>query len=277
LPGDAMERAVAAAASADVAVVIVGSNSDGESEGFDRDDLDLPGDQVELVERVAAANANTVVIINAGAPIAMPWVGTVRANMMLWFPGEEGAEALVDHLLGHTGPSGRLPITFPARVEDTPAFGHYPGKDGKVVYAESTRVGYRHFDAYGIEPLFCFGHGLSYTTFHYDRPKVTVGESAHVEVELPVTNTGTRAASEVVQVYVRSVSGPEEQPEKQLKAFEKVELAPAETATVHFTLDARAFAHWDVDGNRWSVDRGDFEILVGASSRDIRHSVTVGV
>src|SRR5664280_1650706 len=102
-----MERAVAAAASAEVAVVIVGSNSDGESEGFDRDDLDLPGDQVELVERVAAANANTVIIINAGAPIAMPWVGTVRANMMLWFPGEEGAEALVDHLLGHTGPSGR--------------------------------------------------------------------------------------------------------------------------------------------------------------------------
>lgn len=276
LPGDAMERAVAAAASAEVAVVIVGSNSDGESEGFDRDDLDLPGDQVELVERVAAANSNTVVIVNAGSPIAMPWVGTVRANMMLWYPGEEGADALVDHLLGHTGPSGRLPITFPARLEDTPAFGHYPGKDGKVVYAEGTRVGYRHFDAYGIEPLFCFGHGLSYTTFHYDRPKVTVGESANVEVELPVTNTGTRAASEVVQVYVRSVSGPEEQPEKQLKAFEKVELAPAETATVHFTLDARAFAHWDVDGNRWSVDRGDFEILIGASSRDIRHSVTVG-
>jgi beta-glucosidase len=272
LPADAMELAVSAAADAEVAIVMVGSNSERETEGADRTDLDLPGDQAELVARVAGINPNTIVVINAGSPVTMPWVERVRANLMVWYPGEEGADALVDHLLGVTSPSGRLPITFPARLEDTPAFGHYPGEDGKVVYAEGTRVGYRHFDAFGIEPLFCFGHGLSYSTFRYDPPVVVAG-SGDLSVEVGVTNTGDCIAAEVVQLYLRSAV----RPERQLKGFSKVELAPGETGSARFALDGRAFGHWDVDAQGWATGSGDFEILVGASSRDIRHAVTVTV
>jgi beta-glucosidase len=273
LPADAMDLAESAAAAADLAIVMVGSNSDRETEGEDRVDLDLPGDQAELVARVAEVNPNTVVVINAGSPVAMPWVERVRANLMVWYPGEEGAEALVDHLLGVTSPSGRLPITFPARLEDTPAFGHYPGEDGKVVYAEGTRVGYRHYDANGIEPLFCFGHGLSYSSFRYNPPVMVAGDSGNLSVEVEVTNTGDRTASEVVQLYLRSVS----RPERQLKGFTKVRLAPGETATARFALDDLAFAHWDVDAGGWATAGGEFEILVGASSRDIRQTLVVTV
>jgi beta-glucosidase len=171
-----------------------------------------------------------------------------------------------------TSPSGRLPITFPARLEDTPAFGHYPGEDGKVVYADGTRVGYRHFDAFGIEPRFCFGHGLSYSSFRYDPPVVVAG-SGNLSVDVVVTNTGDRVAAEVVQLYLRSAV----RPERQLKGFTKVELAPGETGTARFDLDDRAFVHWDVGAGEWATGSGEFEILVGTSSRDIRHAVTVTV
>jgi len=272
LPADAMELAVSAAAGAELAIVMVGSNSERETEGEDRVTLDLPGDQAELVARVAAVNPDTIVVVNAGSPVAMPWVEAVRANLLVWYPGEEGAEALVDHLLGVTSPSGRLPITFPARLEDTPAFRHYPGEDGTVVYAEGTRVGYRHYDAFGIEPLFCFGHGLSYSTFRYDPPVVVAGPG-DVSVEVGVTNTGDRAAAEVVQLYVRSVL----RPESQLKGFTKLGLGPGETATARFSLGSRAFAHWDADAGGWAAGSGEFEIRVGASSRDIRQTLVVAV
>ena len=199
-----MERATAAAQAADVAVVVVGSNRHWETEGRDRADLRLVGEQDELVRRVAAANPNTVVVVNAGSPVEMPWAGQVGAVLMLWYPGEEGASALARLLTGAAEPAGRLPITFPARLEDSAAQGWYPGTDGKVVYGEGTLVGYRHFDARGLEPAFCFGHGLSYTSFDYGAPSLTV-DGRRVGIALEVTNSGARRGSDVVQVYVGDV------------------------------------------------------------------------
>jgi beta-glucosidase len=271
-----MERAVAAAAGADVAVVVIGSNRHWETEGRDRADLALVGEQDALVRAVAAANPHTVVVVNAGSPVALPWAEEVGAIVMLWYPGEEGAPALARILTGAAEPGGRLPITFPARLEDSAAHGWYPGSDGKVVYGEGTLVGYRHFDAKGLEPAFCFGHGLSYTSFDYGRPRLSV-EGRQVNVALEVTNTGERRGSDVVQAYVSDIEASVPRAPRELKGFAKVALDPGETATVQLALDDRSFAFWDAATHDWLVEPGTFEIAVGRSSRDIRHVASVDI
>lgn len=271
-PSDAMERAVAAAATADVALVVVGANSDWETEGADRAHLDLPGAQDELVRRVAAANPRTVVAVNAGSPVRMPWAGAVGAVVMAWYPGEEGAEALADVLLGERNPSGRLPVTFPLRLEDTPAFLHYPGERGEVRYGEEVFVGYRWYDTRAIEPAFCFGHGLSYTSFAYGDLRVDHRHGWDVSVDVAVTNVGERAGAEVIQLYVRDVEASVARPDQELKAFAKVELAPGQRSTVRLALDERSFAFWDVATGGWTAEPGEFELRIGASSRDCRLS-----
>jgi beta-glucosidase len=259
---------VAAARAADVAVVVVGSNSSWESEGFDRPDLALPGDQRTLVEAVCAANPRTVVVVNAGSPVEMPWAAHAGAVMMAWYPGEEGVDAVADMLVGLTEPSGRLPVSFPHRIEDTPAYGHYPGANGKVLYGEGLFVGYRHYETAGVAPQFPFGHGLSYTMFAFGRPTVAVaGGSVVVSVE--VTNAGARAGSAVVQVYVRALSSAVPRPDRVLAAFAKVALEPGETRAIDLTLDERAFAYWDVATHAWVDEAGNYELLIGSSSRDI--------
>ena len=273
LPSDLLERAVQCAAAADAAIVVVGLNDEWESEGHDRADLELPGRQVELIEKVAAANPRTVVVVNAGAPIRMDWLARVPAVVQLWYPGQEAGHALADVLCGDLNPSGRLPQTWPRRLEDTPAFLHYPGENGRVVYGEGLFMGYRYYDARKVEPLFPFGHGLSYTRFGYTdlrlaRASIAAGES--VEVELDVTNRGTRAGQEVVQLYVRDVASRLARPEQELRAFAKLALAPGETRTVRFTLDARALSYWDPAAPGWVAEPGEFELRAGASSRDIR-------
>jgi beta-glucosidase len=265
VPGDLLERAVAAAAGADVAVVVVGLDSEWESEGHDRPDLSLPGGQGELVERVAAANPRTVVVVNAGAPVDMAWAERVPAVVQLWYPGQEGAAALVDVLLGDVNPSGRLPTTFPVRLEDVPAMAWYAPSDGRVAYAEGVGVGYRGFEAAGTPPRYPFGHGLSYTTFAYG-PIVADG----LRVSVDVRNTGPRAGAEVVQLYVADVEASVPRPPKELKAFEKVALQPGESCTVRFELDERALSFWDERSRAWRAEPGEFEILVGPSSADIR-------
>jgi beta-glucosidase len=264
VPDDQLGRAVAAAADADVAIVVVGLDSEWESEGHDRPDMSLPGGQAELVARVAAANPRTVVVVNAGAAVDMEWAPEVPAIVQLWYAGQEGANALADVLLGDVNPSGRLPTTFPVRLDDVPAMASYPGGDGRVVYEEGVFVGYRGFDAHGITPRFPFGHGLSYTTFGYGELRLD-GRS----VEVDVANTGPVAGAEVVQLYVADIEASVPRPPQELAGFAKVRLDPGEKTSVRFELDDRAFSFWE-DGHRWRIEPGEFEVRVGPSSRDIR-------
>jgi beta-glucosidase len=269
-PGE-IETAVAAARQADTVVLVVGSASTTESEGYDRKSIDLPGEQDLLIEQIAAANPRTVVVVNAGAAMAMPWIDKVAAVVQVWLPGEEGPDALTSILLGEVSPSGRLPVTFPKRLEDNPAYGFYPGGDS-VTYGEGLAVGYRHYDLKGIAPLFAFGHGLTYGEFAYAdlAAPQTAASGAPVAVTLKLTNIGKRAAAETVQLYVGPVAPSKPTPPKALRAFAKVALEPGESRTVAFSLTDRAFAHYDEALGRWAVDPGAYDILVGASAVDIR-------
>ncbi len=272
-PADGMDRAISAAEAADCAIVIVGLNNHWETEGSDRVDMELPGRQVELIERVSAANANTIVVVNAGSPIAMEFADRVPAILQLWYPGQEMGHALADVLFGAASPGGRLPCTFPMEYADHPAFAHYPGKDGRVEYGEGLMVGYRHYDTRGVEPRFAFGHGLSYSRFEYGDIRLareTVARGETVEFEIDVRNSGERRSSDVAQVYVHDFESRLPRPEQELRAFEKFELDPGESATLRFRLDERALAFYDPAIRDWEVEAGRFEVRVGASSRDIR-------
>jgi beta-glucosidase len=275
LPTDLLERAVACAADADAAIVVIGLNDEWESEGHDRADLDLPGRQVELIEKVAAANPRTIVVVNAGAPIRMDWLARVPAVVQIWYGGQETGNGLADVLFGDVNPAGRLPQTFPRRIEDTPAFLHYPGENGRVVYGEDLFMGYRYYDARKVEPLFPFGHGLSYTRFRYADLRLSRASIAPAEelvVEIDVSNIGERAGQEVVQLYVHDAVSKLARPEQELRAFAKIQLAPGETKTVRFALGARALSYWDPAQSGWIAEPGQFELRAGASSRDIRAS-----
>jgi beta-glucosidase len=264
-----MARAVAAAADADVAVVVVGTNADWETEGEDRLTMDLPGAQDELVRRVAAANARTVVVLNAGSPVTMPWLDDVAAVLQVWFPGEEFGEALADMLLGVAEPGGRLPVTMPKRLEDTPAFAHYPGAHDHMPYRERLFIGHRWYDARGIEPLFPFGHGLGYTTWAMGTAAVTGSTLGGVRVEVPVTNTGGRSGGTVVQCYVEPVERDDDRPLRTLQGFARV-VADA-GATVHAVIELTpdAFRRWDPRTSRWVPAPGDQLLQVGWSSADL--------
>ena len=268
-PNVEIEEAVRAAKRSDVAVVFP-ANKD--TEAIDRPDLSLPGHQDELIAAVARANPHTVVVLNTGSPVAMPWVDDVEAVVEAWYPGEEAGNAIASVLFGDTDPSGRLPITFPERLADTPAStpAQYPGVGGVAEYSEGLRVGYRHYDARGIEPLFAFGHGLSYTTFRLGHLKVKGGSRGPAEVSVDVKNTGRRRGAQVVQVYVGGAdgSGPAAPPQR-LEGFAKVWLDPGRHKTVTVTLGRRAFAHWDSARDAWVQKAGSYRVLAGASSRDL--------
>ena len=282
LPDDALDRAAALAADSDVAIVCVGLNGEWETEGNDRADMELVGQQNELVSRVAAANPNTVVLLQTGSPVTLPWLGEVAAALQLWYPGQECGNAAADVLLGNVNPSGKLPQTFPAQLSDSPVMdgdtATYPGENGQVVYREGIFVGYRHFEHQGIKPLFPFGFGLSYTTFEYGDAALSADEitaGGTVTVGVPVTNSGDRAGQEVVQLYVRDTEASVERPEKELKGFAKVALGPGEIKTAEFSLNMRSLAYFDEAQNAWVAEAGAFEVLIGASSDDIRTSATL--
>jgi beta-glucosidase len=272
---DAMERAVAAAAAADVAVVVVGTNADWETEGEDRLSMDLPGTQDELVQRVARANPRTIVVVNAGSPVTMPWIDDVAAVLQVWFPGEEFGEALADMLFGIAEPGGRLPITMPKRLEDTPAFAHYPGTHDHMPYRERLFIGHRWYDAQGIEPLFPFGHGLGYTTWTTGEPVVSGTMNTGVRIEVPVVNTGTRAGGTVVQCYVQPVDRDEDRPLRTLQGFARVHAVAGGSTRAVIELSPDAFRRWDPRASRWVISPGDHALLVGWSSADLRHVATV--
>jgi beta-glucosidase len=296
--GDALlQRAVAAAGEADVAIVCVGTSAETETEGRDRTTLALPGRQAELVRRVAAVNSRTVVVVNAAAPVDMEWAEDVAAVLQCWFGGQEMAGGLVDVLVGDAEPGGRLPTTLPMRLEHTPSHANFPGENGELRYGEGLFMGYRGYEHNAIAPRFAFGHGLSYTSFDLGEP--TLSTATHlsggtVTVSVPVTNVGSRRGSEVVQCYIAPASARLARPPKELKAFGKVSLDPGETAAVELVLDDRAFAYWDPGQDDWDevqdfvpemfnflsppvprrtrgwqVDAGSYEILIGRSSVDI--------
>ncbi len=277
VPDDAIERACAAAREADAAVVVVGLNADWETEGRDRESLELPGRQAELAQRVAAANPRSVVVLNAGSPVAGDWLDELPGLLVLWYAGQEGGNALADVLLGDVSPSGRLPQTWPRRLEDNPTHLSYPGERGRVAYGEGLFMGYRYYDKKRIAPRFPFGHGLSYTEFRYGELLVERGGDDAVEVTLDVSNTGTRAGQETVQLYVRDVEASVLRPDKELRAFAKLALEPGETGSARMTLDRRAFAFWDPEAGDWTLEAGDFELLVGSSSADIRARARVAL
>jgi beta-glucosidase len=215
-----------------------------------------------------------VVVLHNGSPVAMSsWIDKVPAIVEAYYPGQECGNAIAAVLFGDVNPSGKLPDTFPVRYEDNPAFISYPGEAGKVLYGEGIYVGYRYYDAKKIEPLFPFGHGLSYTTFKYSNLKVTpekVEQGGQVTVTVDVKNTGKRPGKEVVQLYVRDAAARVARPPKELKAFSKVSLEPGEAQTVTFTLDKQALSFWDAATHQWEAEPGVFEVQAGSSSRDIR-------
>lgn len=274
-PDNMMERAVEAAKNSDVAIVFLGSNPDWESEGRDRKSMQLPGHQEELIRRVAAANANTIAVVNAGSPTSMEWAEEVPGILQLWYPGQEGGQAIVDVLFGDAEPGGRLPTTFPRRIEDDPAFLHYPGERGHVAYGEGVFVGYRGYEKKKVEPRFCFGHGLSYAEFSFGALELSSPELSADEplvVSITVENIGNRSGSEVVQVYVADSEASVARPEKELVAFEKLVLEPGQSGEVSFTIRQRDVSFWDPHEGGWLAEAGAFEVRVGRSSADI-HAV----
>jgi beta-glucosidase len=278
---DRIQEAVDAAKSADVAILVVGLDAEWESEGYDRQTMDLPknGSQDRLIEAVLAANPRTVVVNQSGTPITMPWVHKAPAILQAWYQGQEAGNALADVLFGNASPSGKLPTTFPVRIEDNPAYHNWPGENLKTVYGEGIYVGYRHYERAKIAPLFPFGHGLTYTTFTYGTPMLnttTLSESQDITISVSITNTGSVAAHEIVQAYVKDVKSTLPRPEKELQAFAKVLLHPGETKDVVLKLDKYSVGYFDTslgEGGMWIAEEGRFEVLIGASSVDIRYVV----
>jgi len=264
--------AMAAARRSDVALVFV-STKGTEGEGSDRPSMSLPEDQDELIRAVTAVNKKTIVVLNNGTPVLMPWLNQVPGMIESWFPGEEGGNALAAILFGDSNPSGKLPTTFAMHREDYSDFGNFPEINSHVHYTEGIYVGYRHFDKADITPAFPFGHGLSYTTFEYSNLKLSKSSLATnkaVTVTVDVKNTGRRSGAEVVQLYLHDPNPQIDKPVRELKGFQRVELLPDQTKRVSFTLQPRALAYCDVPGKQWKADAGIYEVQVGASSRDIR-------
>jgi beta-glucosidase len=237
--------------------------------------MKMPFGQDELIQAVLKANPNTVVVLMGGGPIDVSaWAGQTKGIVEAWYPGMEGGNAIAHVLFGDVNPSGKLPFTFPVKLEDSPAhkLGEYPSTPGnplKQTYKDDIFVGYRYYDTYNVAPQFAFGHGLSYTTFKYSGLSVTPG-SKSATVKLTVTNDGKTAGAEVVQVYVKDEKASVKRPEKELKGFEKVFLKPGESKVVTLTLDQNAFQYYDEGKKQWVLEPGKFDVLVGGSSRDIR-------
>lgn len=270
-------EAVDAARKADVVIFVGGlnKNENQDCEGADRRSLNLPYGQDELIGELARVNRNLVAVIISGNAVAMPWVNEVPAIVEAWYGGTEAGNAIASVLAGEVNPSGKLPFTFPVRLEDNPAIAldAYPGDGKQVEYKEGIFVGYRWNDRERIKPLFCFGHGLSYTTFEYG--KVTaegrqIGPDGTITVSVPVKNTGSRAGAEIVQLYVSDLKSSLPRPVKELKGFRKITLQPGQEQTVSFTIDRKALSFYDDTKQDWVAEPGTFEALVGASACDIR-------
>ncbi|MFL2701648.1 MAG: glycosyl hydrolase family 3 [Gammaproteobacteria bacterium] len=274
---DLMEAAVDLAKESDATILIVGTNSDWETEGNDRDSLLLPLKQNELIEKVCAANKNTVVVLNTGSPCEMPWNDHAEAILQCWFPGQEFGNSLADIIFGNVNPSGKLPTTFPVTLQDTPVYSTYPGKDLQMDYEEGLYIGYRWYEREKIIPLYPFGHGLSYTSFSYSdfRAIPPKGTSSVAAFEVEITNTGDVEGKEVVQCYASVQNSKIDRPLKELKKFQKIKLAPGESKKITFEVNERDLSYWNVETKTWQVEPAQYIFELGSSSADIRGSAEV--
>ena len=267
-----LREAVETARNAEAAVIFAGLPDSFESEGYDRKHLRMPDCQNRLIEEVAKVQPNTIVVLHNGAPVEMPWIAEVKAVVEAYLGGQAVGSAVANVLYGKVNPSGRLPETFPLRLQDTPCYLNYGGERDKVIYSEGVFVGYRYYESREMPVLFPFGYGLSYTTFAYSNltiEKDSIQESETVKITVDVTNTGTCMGKEVVQLYVGKKGGSIVRPIRELRAFDKIELNPGETKTVEFTLDSRAFAYWETEIHDWFVESGAYEIQIGRSASEI--------
>jgi beta-glucosidase len=288
----AVDSAVDLARQSDVVVLVATDHS---GEGVDRDSLELPGSQNDMILAIANANDNTVVLLRTGGPVLMPWIEKVPNVLEAWYPGMEEGNSIASVLFGDVNPSGKLPVTFGKRLEDYPAntAEQYPGIDGVVDYSEGIFVGYRYFDEQDIQPLFAFGHGLSYTSFDYVNLSVELKQASQegtdfgidsirpstptIEVGVEIRNTGSHAGAEVVQLYLGVPNKRVAMPPKQLKSFRKVFLEPDQIEHVRFRLDEQTLSYWNPDTHQWAVLNGTYRIMVGSSSRDIRLQHTLNL
>lgn len=275
-----LREAVEAAKNAEAAVIFAGLPDSFESEGYDRKHLCMPECQNRLIEAVAKVQPNTIVVLHNGAPVEMPWLSKVKAVVEAYLGGEAVGSAVANVLYGKVNPSGRLPETFPLRLQDTPCYLNYGGERDRVSYSEGVFVGYRYYESKEMLVLFPFGYGLSYTTFAYSNltvEKESIRESEQVKVTVDVTNTGDCAGKEVVQLYVGKKDGSIVRPVRELRGFDKIELNPGETKTVEFTLGSRVFAYWEMEIHDWFVESGAYEIQIGTSASEIVLSKEVHV
>jgi beta-glucosidase len=270
-----IDEAKKVAAKADVVLIFAGLPLQYESEGIDRTHINMPPSHNKLISEIAAVQKNTVVVLTNGSAVTMPWINEVAGVLETWLGGQAGAGGISDVLFGKVNPSGKLAETFPLKLEDTPAFFNFPGEQGEVTYGERIFVGYRYYDERKIEPLFPFGFGLSYTNFEYSDLKFSAKNTTDKDgltVSLTVKNTGDVKGKEIVQLYVSDVKSTLQRPEKELKNFVKIELAPGQEKKVTFKLESRDFSYFDEKRNRWIAESGEFVISAASSSRDIRLS-----
>ena len=275
-----IEDAKKIAAESDIALIFAGLPLHYESEGIDRTHINMPASHNRLISEISSQQKNTVVVLTNGSAIKMPWVNKVSGLLETWLGGQAGAGGAADVLFGKINPSGKLAETFPMRLEDTPAYMNFPGEEGEVLYGERIFVGYRHFDKKKINPLFPFGYGLSYTTFYYSDLKVSnknITDNEGLTVSLKIKNIGKVKGKEVVQLYVSDKQSKLIRPEKELKKFAKIELEPGEENEVSFTLSARDFSYYDSHRNMWIAESGEFDILIGSSSRNIEVKETINL
>jgi beta-glucosidase len=274
-----IDQVVNLAQSAEVAILYIALPTFKESEGYDRPDLDLTRQQIALIKAVSRVQPRTVVVLNNGSPVVVSdWIDDVAAVLEAWMMGQAGGAAIADVLFGRVNPSGKLAETFPLKLSDTPAYLNWPGEVGEVRYGEGLFIGYRYYDAKGVPVQYPFGYGLSYTTFAYSNPKISAKSFKDVDgltITVDITNTGTVAGKETVQVYVHDQKSGLVRPPKELKGFVKVELQPGETKSVSVSLDFRSFAFYHPEHRRWITEDGEFDILIGASATDIRCCETV--
>ena len=265
------------AASVEKVIIVAGLTDDYESEGFDRKHLGMPESHNVLIDEILDVNPNVVIVLMNGAPVEMPWLDDTKAVLEAYLGGQAGSGAVVDILYGHVNPSGKLAETFPLKLSDTPSYQYFPGYTKSVEYREGIYVGYRYYDKAEKDVLFPFGYGLSYTKFEYSNLRINKEGVYDYDVSVDVRNSGTVAGAEVVQLYVLNPKSVIFKADKELRDFTKIYLEPGETGTVHMKLDERSFAFYNINIPGWHVEKGDYEILIGASSRDIRLSKTLKV
>ena len=267
---DLLDEALNIAKEVDEVILLVGTNSDWETEGNDRVDFNLPGEQNTLIEKVLEINPNAIIVLNTGSPVDMPWVNKAKSILQSWYAGQEYGDALFEILTGLVNPSGKLPTTFPKHIKDTPAYSCYPGENLQMSYDEKLLIGYKWYDRKKIEPLFHFGHGLSYTNFEYSNLRISNSDKNNFICSFNIENVGDISGFEISQCYISFMNCDENEPIKKLQGFDKTYINSGEIKKIEICLDSKSFSTWDIKNHQWEIKKGVFNILIGSSSNDIK-------